>query len=326
MESGINIRIIFNGDRVTIKNVESWFTQNSFFVPREMRCKYLTKSNTRKFKYEQFFGNIKKELDGERVSISVVNDKNELSLNKGSHSDQIAWLTYRLTSEIYEENKDKIVSYVDDFMKNFGGITARICSLNDFFWQNNENLLFYSSKGKSLEGIHTKRSPIFPDDIIVDIEFNPGHDHIIDGICFTSCWTMWFGQEFFSYIPKSILKNYEGCYENKEISEGLIRIMLYENIWAYDEPDNRERQLQFRRQVGIDEVAHSYLKQRDRRVTDNPAIEINSGNFEHGGIRLLTYYYDAEEILVEKSKAVVAKTYELDEKGKTVWETTKNLK
>lgn len=326
MKDGVVIRIIFDSSEVTIKNVEGWFREKYFFEPTHIRSKYLTQGNLRKFNHNRFFENINKILEDDRFDITVENEKNDFSLTRGTYTNKIAWLSCRLTPEKYESNKGKVIEYINTFMKKHKGIAAIMCSLRDYFWQNNENIQYHCAMGKSMEGVHTKPNPIFPTDTIVDTEFNPGHNHIVNGICFGSCWTMWFGQEFFSYIPKSILKNYQGCYENKEISEGLIRIMLYENIWAYDEPDNRDRQLQFRKQVGIDEVAHSYLKQRDRRVIDNPAIEINSGSFEHGGVRLLTYYYDAEEILVAKSKAVVAKKYELDEKGKTVWEDVRNLK
>jgi hypothetical protein len=319
MQESVAAWIIIDSHKITTENVKRWFSENPFFAPTQMNCKYLTKGKSRKFSQDPFFESICKEVDSDRVSITVLNDQNDCSLIKGSYTEDIAWFTYRLSPEMFEANKDNLFKYIDDFMKKYDGIVAKVCSLEDYFWQENENLLFYTSKGKSLDGVHTKQSPLFPNDKIVDTEYNPGHSHIVNGIWFGSCWAMWFGKKFFTYIPKEVLKKYHGCYENIEICDDLIRIRLHEKIWAYDEPNNRKRQFEFRRQVGMDEVAHSLLKQ-PQKASDNPAIQFESGNFGHGGVRLITYYYNKEGEVVEKSKSVKSKTYELDEKGKTVWE------
>lgn len=60
---------------------------------------------------------------------------------------------------------------------------------------------------------------------------------------------------------------------------------------------------------------------KENNISDNidAAIEISEGEFEHGGIRLLKYYCDEEDNLVEQSKASKAIIYELDKEGKIVW-------
>lgn len=160
---------------------------------------------------------------------------------------------------------------------------------------------------------------------IVDIEFNPGHSHRPNGIWFGSCWMMWYGKEYSKYIPMEVLANFKNCYENKIISNNCIRITLYENPWDYDKKENRDIQWDFRRSVGVDEVARA-LESNDKYNTDiDAAIEIIEGIFEHGGIRLIKYYYDSDGKLIEKSKAIEEKTYELGDKGELLWSENKNI-
>jgi hypothetical protein len=326
MEDKISVYIIFKSDKVTVENVTAWFNNMTFFEPIKMRGKILTKNRLQKYNSKKFLDGIEKELGaGDTVKLSVEDSENNFSLTKGAYNEDIAWVTFDLSYYIYEQNKTGILKFIDDFMQKYDGIVANACSLQDEFWQDNEDIDYYIIKGRSLENIHTKQNPIFPEDTIVDIEYNPGHSHIVNGIWFGSCWTMWYGAEYFKYIPKDILLRYKHCYENRELDNGIIRIKLYDNIWEYDKPENREKQKAFRKQVGIDEVAHRLMEEVEQNEEYDASIEINSGEFPHGGIRSITYYYDDVGEVIAKSKAVESRTYELDKDGKIVWSEVKKL-
>ena len=70
---------------------------------------------------------------------------------------------------------------------------------------------------------------------------------------------MWFGKEYYQYISKEKLQSFTNCYENCELENEVTRITLYENMWDYAKTENREIQWDFRRSVGMDEVAHKIL-------------------------------------------------------------------
>lgn len=326
MDDKIKIMIYFKAENINSNDVKMWFNKMCFFQPNEMRCKKYTKGKSKEYDENIFYLKIHGEVnDTQRGNITIYDNNNSISMVKGALSTSIITLSSTLTYKIYEENKEDILEIANDFIMNNYGISAYICSLEDWFWQHNEDIQMYELKGKSMEGIKIKKSDIFPDDDIVDIEYNPGSSHVVNGIWFGSCWKMWYGKEYYKYIPKEILMNFNNCYENKQLENDIIRITLYESPWDYDKKENRDRQWNFRKTVGVDEVAHR-LKNIKRSCDEiDSAIEILEGNFEHGGIRLMKYYYNSEGELTERSKAIEVKIYELGEKGETLWSEVKKI-
>lgn len=319
MSERINIDIILNSEEVNIQDLKTWVDIMSYFNPISMMCKKLTRGKFRKFNKEIFYKNIESELFEEDNSIIIKDDRNYISIYRNSNKKEVISLLCILEQDIFEENKKFILSLLNKFMVENKGIVAHVCSLDDWFWQNNEDLHVYQIRSKSIENIKIKKSEIFTDKDIVDIEFNPGHFHNVNGLMFGSCWMMWYGEGFFKYIPKQVLENFKECYENKQISEDCIRITLYENPWQYGKEENRDKQWSFRKNVGIDEIVSILEENNDISDDIDATIEISEGEFEHGGIRLFKYYYDAEDNLVEKSKAFKSIIYELDKDGKIVW-------
>jgi hypothetical protein len=325
MQDKFIFKIVIDSTNVIPSNVKHWFEEQIYFKPKIMRGTLLTKHKTKKFNEDIFYNNIEKELITNNIfSLNVSDDNyNSFSISRGDFYSSIEG-TY--TYDIFKLYKNKILKDIDEIFQQYGGVTAFSSSGEDFFWQNHQSIDHYKRENKSMDHLHFKNSPLFEDELIVDIEHNPGHAHLVQEIWFTSCWTMWYGKKFFEHIPKEILTNFRDRYENKELKDGSIRIQLYENIWDYDLPEHRHIQWKFRRQVGIDEVAHSLMDEPILDDNPNPSLEIFTGTFEHGGVRLLKYYIDGNtNEVASKLNATECHVYELDENGNVIWSETQKI-
>lgn len=319
----INIRIYLKSSKLTADNASRWFGSMCYFEPTEMISKKLTSGKVKKFNDEKFYKTIKEEIEnGDRASVMIKDEINSISINMGLIRSDIATISCNLSYDIFEINKCYIFELVDEYMKEYKGIVAYACSSEDMFWQDNENIVIYDVRSKSKEGLITKKSDMFPDDVIVDTEYNPGHSHIVNGIWFGSCWMMWYGKEYFKYIPIEVLENFTNCFENKVCSKDFVRITLYESPWEYDKKENRDRQWEFRKSVGVDELANILANNNSTSHDTDSAIEISEGNFEHGGIRLIKYYYSDKRELIGKSQATEVRVHELGEDGQLLWSET----
>lgn len=322
MQDRINLNIVLDSDNISLENIKEWFSLTNYFTPLYMSCK-LTKNKLQKCNIDKFYNNIKNELEDNKFNLIIKDDINTVSVYKNSINENISSLFCILSYEIYEKNKISLLSIMDKFMINYDGIVSYACSLDDMFWQNNEDLNIYEIRKKSINNLRTKDSEIFPGKKIVDIEFNPGHSHRVNGLWFGSCWMMWFGNEYFKYIPKDTLRSFNNYFEIRELESNCLRVTLYESPWDYEELENREKQKSFRTQVGIDKIAQILVKD-PKEKSINPSIEIRTGNFTHGGIRLINYYFDEYGEIVSKSNAKEVLTHELDDNGRIVW--SENIK
>lgn len=320
MADSFYFKITFEHQEMTESNVSQWFKEFSLFEPKEMRGTYLTKRMTHKYKPEKFFSTIQKELnENDLFSLSIIGNElgQNISVRRGNFFSS---LNGSFSEDVYETNKQRILNLLNDTFERHQGITGFARSSNENFWQNLEDIDYYKRNKKSLWRVKLKKSPIFEDDKIVDVEYNPGHSHYVKDLCLTSCWMMWFGNSFFQWVPREVFVNYTDCYKNQQLENGAIRIQLHENIWDYDTKDNRKRQWNFRRQVGIDQIV-DFLDNETmgEEQAKNPTIEILNGEFEHGGIKLIHYYLNKRDEVVTKSKASSRQSYEMNHNGRVVW-------
>ena len=127
------------------------------------------------------------------------------------------------------------------------------------------------------------------------------------------------------YTDLQRIRKANGDYENKELDGEVIRITLYEDMWDYDNVHNREIQWDFRKSVGMDDVAHALENINSKEQNTDAAIEILTGNFPNGGTRVINYYFDSENNNIEKSKAVKIRTYEFSDEGEVLYYEEKKL-
>ncbi|WP_236293575.1 hypothetical protein [Paenibacillus allorhizoplanae] len=111
-----------------------------------------------------------------------------------------------------------------------------------------------------------------------------------------------------------------------ELENGILSITLFDDIWDYDNPENRAKQWSFRRYTGIDEIAHALMNSRQCNIHD-PSISIETEMAcKHGGVRLITYYYNDNGDLVQKTKATKCKIYEFGADGNVICSSEEILK
>lgn len=77
--------------------------------------------------------------------------------------------------------------------------------------------------------------------------------------------------------------------------------------------------------MGIDQVAHRLLEEPVTVENPNPSIQIFEGEFPHGGVRLVHYYFDEKGDVVSKSRATECRAYEMDKQGKILWSEIQKL-
>ena len=324
MNKRICFDLSFRLKSINSEQIKEFLEIFKYFETEKMKTKQLTNGKYLKYSKNKLYDNIEKEIFvEERGEITVKNESNRITILRERRNKNILFFTITLTEEIYELNKKEILNKVDSFMAKYNGISACAYSLKDMFWQENEDLDYYKEEGKSIEGLHTKAGSRY-NEIIVDIEYNPGHSHSETGIWFGSCWKMWFGKEYFKYIPKEKLLKFKDCYENIEIENEVIRITLHENIWDYEEQENIEKRWKYRKEMEIDNIAHK-LRDEYKEDENDPEIEINTGKFASGGEREIIYYLDELGRTIPKSRAKKMVRMEMDSKGNILFKEEKEI-
>jgi len=100
------------------------------------------------------------------------------------------------------------------------------------------------------------------DKYLIDLESVPTHHHFImtgDKLWFGACAIMYFSELYYKYIPKEKWERFSDCEENIVLENGLRKVVLYNDLSDFENPDNRKKQWAFRKQLGIDEVAHKLI-------------------------------------------------------------------
>lgn len=318
MNDNLMCRIILNPETCTAEAIESIIRRFLIFKPAKMSGSELTRDKMRKFNEKSFFAGIEDEirLRG-RFILELEEGEDESKILFRSGDDPILNVEYRY--DLYAEHQHQIMQTIDDVFVEYNARTGIARSSEENLWQNTENLSLYEYANRPTDHLRLVPHFAFDNQMMVDIEQFPGHSHQEYGLIFTSCWAMWFGHEFFKYIPKKSLQNFTDCYEQKELDNGALRILLYPNYLDYDDPDNRKRQWRFRRTVGIDEIAHHLATVPIVHENPDPTVQFLEGQFEHGGTRKSIYYLRNDGQNVIRSRADYMEIFEYDEEGNVLW-------
>lgn len=156
MDDRIDIKVILKSNIIDENISCKWFSSLLFFNAEKMNCKELTKGKFIKEDINKLESEMKNELDDDTSSIIIKDGKNSVSLNKGGISKDITSLSCILEREIFEQNKSGIIEVVNNFMRN-DGVVAYMCSLDDSFWQDNEQIEMYGMMGRGLDGVKIKK-------------------------------------------------------------------------------------------------------------------------------------------------------------------------
>lgn len=191
MDERILLKLICYSKDITLEMVKEWcLNVSKCFVPERMRGFYISNGKTCKYNEKKFQDELAKELNSGKISLRLSDNINSFVIVQNAET-----VTFSLIMDKSLALVD-FDSMIDSFMSQCG-IVAFKCALEDDFWQSADNLLYYTSENKSLDGIKTKIREIGLKEEIVDIEYNPGHSHRARGIWFGSCHKMWFGKAYY---------------------------------------------------------------------------------------------------------------------------------
>lgn len=205
---------------------------------------------------------------------------------------------------------------VSELVSQPGFNAGYMADADDVFWQSEANLSTYGLYGKPHDHLPKIKDEVFGG-YKVDVLKNLGASYLFPGMWLQSAWRMWFSGKAFDFLPKQRLLSFRDSDQTKELSNGVVFIQLYSDPASYASPESRARQQSFRDWVGIADLAAQAGEYSSGRA--DPSFEIEEGEYEHGGIRMFTYWLDEEGNLVRKSHAVKQLIQELDEAGSVVW-------
>lgn len=270
MKGRIKYSICYPVEKTDTAMLEDWCTVIcGCFTPLVMSGSKLTGGKRIPFLAERFFTGLEQELMESHISVHLSDRQNNLFITGDRERTKTVIFTVLI-------HKDKDCNPVDELIEKYmsrHGIVAHKRAGEDHFWQNATNPLYYSAYGRSMDGVKLTKRKTGPAGELIDIEANPGHDHISTRIWFGSCYQMWFGKDYYRFIPREKICGFTDCFENAELGNGVQRVTLYENMWDFDLPKSRETQSAFRRSLDIDRVAHAV--ESVKLPPSNPDIEIS---------------------------------------------------
>jgi hypothetical protein len=88
--------------------------------------------------------------------------------------------------------------------------------------------------------------------------FNPGCSEMIRYTYLMVTWKMWFGELFFSLVPKDRILNFPHATEIKELPNGQVYVQLYDKIEEPYTPENVFRQWKWREWLEYDRLIENY--------------------------------------------------------------------
>ncbi len=317
MENTITLKIILKKDCFDYKVLNGFIALNLIDF-KNIRYKVGNKpAKELSFTEEKFDKTLNDLLKTEnRFIFEAYDNQYDFRLPKKDNSYLVS---FSFSVEKFLQNKTQLFSLIDEVFNKDLAYVAFACHYNDITWQNMDDLEYIKAKNQPYEHLKLIPHPYFKEQMIVDIEQNAGHSHMVDDLWFGSCWAMWFGKDYYNYISETAIESFKDGFENVQLENGARRILLYKDIFDYDNSENRKIQQRFREVTGMDIVAHELMKKPPKDV--DPTIEILNGNFEHGGTKIMKRYLDSQNEMIEKSKAVKVEVREfivIENRWKTV--------
>ncbi|MGE0640190.1 MAG: hypothetical protein AB7G12_01280 [Thermoanaerobaculia bacterium] len=132
---------------------------------------------------------------------------------------------------------------------------------------------------------------------------------------FIPAWKCWFGPKAQEFFPGQRLLDFPDAECIREVASSVIFLQLFEH--ARDAPTfaGRERQGSLRRWLGVDAL--------EAVATDTPespgGYSIETGDFEHGGVRRVTIYSSLRDGVVRPELADQSEIFEIGPGGAIVW-------
>lgn len=295
-------------DRVT---VYKWLTVFRFFKPTRIRMSQNGQYSSKRYSESVF----KEAAFNNKVSfLCLENTKN--GLIEFEQDDLTASFRVKVPLNLWIEQKAEIIDKYQEIFIELGGCFgfAVNCFDNEII-QNPWNINIYKSykvSDSDFPGINN--IPIIRMNIPtpypmyqIDSSYLPGHRENYGKIAFTVAPYMWFGPDFNRFFSQEKLDKYNNCHENNEFAVGYRRVCLWEDIAKYNASLYRERQWDFLKELEMKKIVKELNSKpfisNNSDYTPDPSIEIQRGNFSHGGTLLAKFYVDKNGKACSKSVA-----------------------
>lgn len=230
----------------------------------------------------------------------------------------------RITLSIKKDLADKMFDEIENFITDEAFLASE-SDYTDNLNQNSRTVYLLESGGETEDPKHSGICGVQFEPINKDFQNYPGYRFWTYGYGLGAFYRMWFGKDSYEILDKDTLRNFS-CYENIVLDNDVTRITLYEDVLDYDKKENRDKQMAFRKVLNIDEIAAKLRleEEEERKLKSDPEINIQEGNFEHGGVRLIqTYLKDGE--IAHRFEADSVEERELDENGREVFSVIKEI-
>ena len=124
-------------------------------------------------------------------------------------------------------------------------------------WQSEESIHNYKYFERDYSNLETKYDKTLMEKLI-DVSKNPGRDVLLPGLYLMASWKMWFGNNFYKFVPKEKLLNFE--FANLiESNESYTFINLYEDLSKSESEQNLVLLQKFRDWCEFDVIEQNLL-------------------------------------------------------------------
>ncbi|MEK5030155.1 hypothetical protein MKY96_01790 [Paenibacillus sp. FSL R7-0302] len=259
--SETQLRVIFENKYLELGNVIDWIKRAPGFNPVKFKSDVVTKGEALNYNEKDFSVCFTKELRKKApVFITVIDSNgNQIMINKGRDAASLI-IGLNTSNEIKLE---EWVAYAVTFFEENIGIVACIYPEDDYFWQQNVDLGQYEKYGKSTDDLKLKEMDSVT--VAIDPTSLPGHSSYVKDIWFGSTWMMWFGPDYFQFIPYERLLEFDQAFNIRTLSNKTVVIQLYGDYKDVLNKESRQMQWAFRNYFEINELI-SILHQEEGRT------------------------------------------------------------
>lgn len=229
--------------------LEDWF----FFIRMMFSPSFFqtSRQTARIFEWTTFKKEAMQESQFAFGWLTVKNERNECRF----HFDgQQLIIKNILEKNIFLQHESVIRDYIQLKMDK-NGVFAYLRSYNEFKYHNikeiEERLKFETQEAIDKLPKMRERSGA----VVIDCNQLPGYDLSHEGLCFTSCWEMYYSSYYYRIIPKQVFLDVQQVEFVKEKQNGVICIQLYRDPFKWAEETNRHFQTYYRDQLGFDHLS-----------------------------------------------------------------------
>ena len=213
----------------------------------------------------------------------------------------------------------KTEKVINDFVLNHHILSASLRSRTERDWNDDHNLENQWKRHPELREIKTMNIAMVD---FADPEQFAGHTHFHKGLWFGCTYEMWYGPDYDRYIPLEKIASFDDCSEKEIFENGTVRIRMYDSYADFSKPESVRRAWGFRHHTDCDAAADYWTEEINKLIVAQMEyqVEMEYGEFPHGGMCLMKAYLDENGKPITKSKAVKVHISERGTDGKSVFQ------